>query len=82
MFLHAGQALPICCGVPTEKVWRSASVIGDAVDFWTENMGPVPIHITSRTQWKQEMAQRGLVQKVRHQPLKGSDKSPHTSRWV
>lgn len=83
VFLHAGQALPACaCGAVTEKVWRAAAVIGDAMDFWSENMGPDPVHITSRTQWHREMASRGLVNKVRHVPTRGSDKSPHTSRWV
>lgn len=85
VLLSHGQALPVCaCGATTDKLWRGkgAVVIGDEMDFWTENLGPEPIHITSRTQWHREMANRGLINRVEHKPLQGGDRSPHTSRWI
>lgn len=47
-----------------------------------ENMGPTPLTFYSKSEWRREMKARGLVNQVRHVGVQGSDKSPHTSRWV
>lgn len=61
-----------------------ASVIGDEIPggMVVENMGPTPMRFDSKTAWKREMAARGLINRVEHKPLPGTDKSPHTQRWV
>lgn len=47
-----------------------------------ENMGPTPLRFNSKSEWRAEMKRRGLVNKVEHVGVPGSDRSPHTSRWV
>lgn len=76
------------CGGPTERYYpiggRTNGVIPDEFvgGQWIENMGHEPVYITSRSQFKRELEARGLMQAVRHVPAKGSDKSPHTTRWI
>lgn len=68
------------CGEPTERIWlRSTTrgVIGDALDYVDDNLGPEPIHITSRSQRRRLMAQRGLQECVR-----AVDGDRHVKRWV
>jgi hypothetical protein len=59
-----------------------SSVVGDEIDYIDHNLGAHPIHITSRSQRRQLMAERGLVEKVRHMPTPGSDTSPHTQSFA
>ena len=72
---------PACreCGAPTMRIWLRTSngVIGDAMDYIEENLGPVPIHITSRSQRKRLMAQRGVREMIRH-----TDGDQHNKRWI
>lgn len=80
------QPCPICQEV-VERVWRMGSmphVIDDSVPggFTVENMGPTPLTFYSKTEWRRTMKERGLVNNVYHVPLQGTDKSPHTTRWV
>jgi hypothetical protein len=72
-------------GHATERVWvgRHTTMIPD--DFpggrVYENLGHTPRRIYSRSELKRVMAQEGVMPFVRHQPLPGTDKSPHTTPW-
>jgi hypothetical protein len=67
------------CGEPSNRIWlrTSAGVLGDALDYVDHNLGPDPIHITSRSQRKQLMAKAGLQEAIRH-----VDGDKHVKRWV
>ncbi len=67
------------CHRPTDRIWlrTSPGVIGDAMDYVDDNLGPVPVHITSRAQRKHLMQARGLQEKIRH-----VDGDQHVKRWV
>lgn len=60
------------------------NIIGDECDYWDHNLAKDPIHITSKQQRKRLMKEYGVQEGVRHvgTPGEGSDKSPHTTRWV
>ena len=47
-----------------------------------ENLGPTPVRVDSHSDRRHLMALKGLTEKVRHTPLQGTDKSPHTTRWI
>ena len=47
-----------------------------------ENLGHEIVTVYSRQQLKREMDARGLEPRVRHVGQQGSDRSPHTSRWI
>lgn len=47
-----------------------------------ENMGPEPVTVYSHSERRRLLHERGLQEFVRHVPLRGSDKSPHTTRWI
>lgn len=47
-----------------------------------ENLGHEPVYVESRSQLKRELAARGLEEFVRHTPVPGSSRSPHTSSWT
>lgn len=49
--------------------------------MWIENLGKYPIKVYSHTDRLRIARDRGLVEFVRHQPLQGGDKSPHTTDW-
>lgn len=79
--------MPPCphCGHPTDRLWTgtSASV---AQDSWEggktfENLGPDPVTVYSRSELKRVLKERNLQEFVRHVPLPGTDKSPHTTNW-
>lgn len=67
------------CGEPTMRIWlrSSSGVLSDALDYVDDNLGPEPIHITSRSQRKRLMAERGLTERV--QAVYGDR---HLKRWV
>jgi hypothetical protein len=46
------------------------------------NMGHEPVTVYSWSERNRIMKARGLREQVRHMPLPGTDKSPHTSRWI
>lgn len=83
-------AHPPCptCGGITERYYpiggRGYRVAGDEFvgGRWFENLGPQPVFIESKSHLKREMAARGLTERVRHVGVPGTDKSPHTTRWV
>jgi putative FmdB family regulatory protein len=72
------------CGAPITRMHRACNMIGDEIPGgqWVENLGPTPIKVHSKSELKWEAQKRGLVQNVRHVGVPGSDRSPHTSRWV
>lgn len=78
--------LPACasCGGPTEKLPSLPHMVPDTVPggFTVEHMADRPLTFDSTSAWKREMAKRGLVNKVRHTPPPGTDKSKHTTRWI
>jgi hypothetical protein len=47
-----------------------------------ENLGPSPVFVESKSQYRRELAARGLEQKVRHVGRDGGDRSRETQRWV
>ena len=47
-----------------------------------ENLGHEEVTVYSRSELKRELKARGLVEFVRHVPVPGSDKSPHTTAWT
>lgn len=47
-----------------------------------ENLGHEPVTVYSRSELRRELAARGLVEMVRHVPVPGTDKSPHTTSWT
>lgn len=57
-------------------------MIDDTIDEWNENVAHEPVHYTSRLERARDLKARGLVEFVRHVGTQGSDKSPHTSRWI
>lgn len=82
---------PSChkCGQPTERLWKGSStagVISDECDVWVKhgicNADGSPRHYRFKSEMKAEAARRGLISHVEHVPLQGSDKSPHTQRFV
>lgn len=67
------------CGELTVRIWlpRKRAVIGDEMDYIDHNLGPEPVHITSRAQRKRLMAKAGLIEKIRH-----VDGDKHVKKWV
>lgn len=49
---------------------------------WIENLGPKPVKVYSHSERRDLMRAAGVEEFVRHQPVPGSDKSPHTTRWT
>ena len=74
------------CGGQTERLWSGTSA-GVTQDSWEggktfENLGHDPVTLYSRSELKRELKARGLQEMVRHVPVPGSDRSPHTSNWA
>lgn len=69
--------------LPSQKV---SGVISDECDIYAQNgiCNPdgSPRRFTSKSDMAKEAARRGLTNHVEHMPPKGSDKSPHTTRWI
>lgn len=89
--LPHGVAYPSCpeCQTTTERLWSygsSASVVGDECDVTIKHglchADGTPRRFTSKAEIAREATKRGLTNHVTHQPMRGSDKSPHTTRWV
>ena len=81
---------PVChCGATTQRVWltSSASVRDDLIPggvlitnglCWPDGS---PRRFDSKLEMQRAAKDAGLENTVRHMPLKGSDKAPHTKRW-
>jgi hypothetical protein len=65
---------------------RAAGVISDECDVWIEHglchPDGSPKRFTSKAAIRAEAAALGLRHHVEHVPMRGSDKSPHTVRWI
>lgn len=72
------------CGGQTERVWLSSfpNVIGDEIPggMTIENLGGKTFY--SKREIAAEAKRQGLIPKVQHVGEQGSDKSPHTTRWI
>ena len=79
------QAVTCPDGHDTDRVWigRPVTLIGDEIPGGQviENAGHHPVTVYSRSERKRLLEARGLREFVRHVPVKGSDKSPHTTSW-
>jgi hypothetical protein len=87
VFTH--HDLPACpqCGGATNKLWKTGSFPGVIDDTYpggltVENLGPTPITFESRSDHRAYLKAHGFSPKVQHRGVQGSDKNPHTSRWV
>lgn len=71
------------CGTPMEHLWTATPVmINDSCDMIVENLASHPLYFDSKTKWRERMKLEGKINKVKHTPVPGSDKSPVTTRWV
>jgi hypothetical protein len=77
------------CGSETSTLWRSsAGVIPDDIPGGVEikhglcNPDGSPRRFYSKTEIAREASRRGLVNHVEHVTGRGTDKNPHTTRWV
>lgn len=67
---------------------QANSVIGDDIPGGIDirhgicNPDGTPKRYYSKSSMAKAAAERGLANYVVHVPMKGSDKSPHTTRWV
>lgn len=81
---HTHPPCPVCGGA-TERVWRaSARVVGDDIPggLTLENVGHEPVTVYSHAERRRLLKERGLEECVRHVPVPGTDKSPHTTSWA
>lgn len=77
------------CGGATVTLWRtSATVVADDLPGGVEikhglcHEDGSPRTFYSKSEIRREAARRGLMPHVEHVPIRGTDKSPHTVRWV
>jgi len=80
-------AMPPCpqCGGETERLWTTAAKsITDEIPggTWIENLGHQPMQFFNKSDIVKEAKRRGLEPCVRHVPIPGTDKSPHTTSWA
>lgn len=67
---------------------KAAGVIPDEIPGGIEirhglcNEDGTPRKYYSRSEIKREEYKRGMHNHVEHIPMRGSDKSPHTTRWI
>lgn len=90
---RSDEELPVCtaCHVRMERVYlptRRGNVIGDdipgGIDIkhgicWPDG---TPRRYYSKSEMKKEADRLGVYNKVEHRPIRGSDKSKHTTRWI
>jgi putative FmdB family regulatory protein len=88
-FVMFKERLGVCCktcGAATDVVWmaggRTPTVIGDSMDQVIENLSAQPKRYLSRSELKRDMAAAGVEHRVKHVGVPGSDKSPHTVKWI
>jgi hypothetical protein len=86
-------ALPACrhCGAPTERLWKAsgtAAVIGDDIPGGIDirhglcHEDGTPKRYYAKSEIARAAKAKGFVNRVEHVPSRGSDKNPHTQRWV
>jgi len=70
------------CNGTAERIYNGAQVIDDALPGgarWMHNLGDTPVWVESKTQFREELATRGLVQAERSS-YNRDDKSPYATR--
>jgi hypothetical protein len=77
---------PLGCGGDPDK--HGTPIVGRGADVtWPggktfENLGAETVTFYSPAEKARYLRTHGIEEFVRHQPVPGSDQSPHTSRWV
>lgn len=66
---------------PWENGEKANGVISDEIDITMDHVMPGR-RFTSKSEMHREMAARGYANIVTHIPTRGSDKNPHTTRWI
>lgn len=81
---------PVCptCGAegvrPDPIAPMSATVFGDTLwggPQFIENLSAEPVWCETKSEYRALLAQHGMVNRVRHVPIPGTDKSPVTTTW-
>lgn len=89
-FLKVGER-PDCpeCGASTSTLWeQSTNIIPDdipggmLIEHGICNEDGTPRRYYSKSEMAAEAARRGLTNIVEHKTPPGTDKAPHTTRWV
>ena len=74
------------CHAPLTRcfIGRAPTMIPDSIPggVVVENLTPQPKRFYSRTEINDEMRVHGVRAHVRHVGVQGSDKNPHTTRWI
>ena len=87
---HCGKVLHVgdypFCGPNKDHSQGQACVISDECDVWVKNglcnEDGTPRRYTHKSEMALEAKRRGYHNHVEHIGLQGTDKSPHTTRWV
>lgn len=69
------------CGATAERLWRTRAVLSDECSILQENGFRHPTRFTSKAALSKALDAKGLEIRVRHMPIPGTDKSPHTTDW-
>ena len=74
---------PTCGAATTPRISRRGAVRDDSFigGRTFENLADHPVTFHSKTAYRAYLKRHNLEECVRHVPMKGSDKSPHTVRW-
>ena len=90
-WLHIGERPPCPdCGAPTETLWDAMAapgVIADSIpggimiEHGLCNADGSPRRYDSHSEIRAECKRRNIVPMVDHVGSRGSDKSPHTTKW-
>lgn len=81
-------AWPFCRGNQADHAPGHSNVITDDIPGGVEiahgicNEDGTPRRYYSKSSMTAEAKRRGLINYVVHRPERGSDRSPHTSRWI
>lgn len=70
-----------CISTPRPHERGINGAIGDECDIWQENGFRHPQHFTHKSALRRALAANGHEMAVRHVPIPGTDRSPHTSDW-
>jgi len=90
LLLKLGERPPCPeCAEPTETLWKSASGVstddipgGMEIRHGLCNEDGSPRRYYSKSEMAKEAKRRGLENRVRHVSAPGTDKAPHTTRWI
>ena len=77
---------PACqtCGEATTPLLRQRAAVRDDTFLGGQtfhNLADRPVTFSSKTAYRDYLQRHGIAEAVRHVPVPGSDKSPHTERW-